>query len=193
MLSTSTSSAVARVSVTRARGTKAKPSYPTQKARGATRAPRSLVSVRAQATADELIERAKTLTEDLKAMRTTMPTIRRVVAGNRNDLVALQLYQDALEGKVPIEYDDVTKLERTLDDLATYVQGKAEEEQFWSEREGQVTSSITDNSNLSDEEKRELTGMVSNVFMYGVQGATWNAILLLIGFVSLVTFVLPNQ
>ena len=60
---------------------------------------RSRSVIRAQVTTDALIERAKTLTDDLKAMNTKMPTIRRVVAGNRNDLKALQLYQDALEGE----------------------------------------------------------------------------------------------
>jgi hypothetical protein len=105
----------------------------------------------------------------------------------------LQLYQDALEGKVPDDYDTVTKLESVLDDLASYVQDKAEEEQFWAGREGKVTSSMVDNANLSEDEKRELSGMVANTFMWGVQGAVWNALILLIGFVSLVTFVLPNQ
>jgi hypothetical protein len=154
---------------------------------------RSSVVVRAETSAETLIGRAKTLTDDLKAMKTSMPTIRRVVAGSRNDLKALQLYQDALEGKVPDDYDTVIKLESVLDDLASYVQDKAEEEQFWAGREGKVTSSMVDNANLSEDEKRELSGMVANTFMWGVQGAVWNALILLIGFVSLVTFVLPNQ
>ena len=143
--------------------------------------------------ADELVERATTLTDDLKAMKTTMPTIRRVVAGNRNDLKALQLYQDALEGRVPDDFDAMQKLETTLDDLATYVQSRAEEEQFWAKREGEVSSSIVDNADLSDDEKREVSGMVANVVTWGVQGAVWNALILLIAFVSLVTFILPNQ
>ena len=81
----------------------------------------------------------------------------------------------------------------TLDDLATYVQSRAEEEQFWAKREGEVSSSIVDNANLSDDEKREVSGMVANVVTWGVQGAVWNALILLIAFVSLVTFILPNQ
>ena len=142
---------------------------------------RSRSVIRAQVTTDALIERAKTLTDDLKAMNTKMPTIRRVVAGNRNDLKALQLYQDALEGRAPSEDDEdaVRKLENTLDDLATYVQAKAEEEQFWEGRKDVVTSSI-------------VSGMVANFTMMGVQAGVWNALILLIGFVSLVTFVLPN-
>lgn len=162
-------------------------SYPSR-----THPSRSSVVVRAETSAETLIGRAKTLTDDLKAMKTSMPTIRRVVAGSRNDLKALQLYQDALEGKVPDDYDTVAKLESVLDDLASYVQDKAEEEQFWADREGKVTSSMVDNANLSEDEKRELSGMVANTFMWGVQGAVWNALILLIGFVSLVTFVLPN-
>lgn len=155
---------------------------------------RSRSVIRAQVTTDALIERAKTLTDDLKAMNTKMPTIRRVVAGNRNDLKALQLYQDALEGRAPSEDDEdaVRKLENTLDDLATYVQAKAEEEQFWEGRKDVVTSSIVDNANLTDDEKREVSGMVANFTMMGVQAGVWNALILLIGFVSLVTFVLPN-
>lgn len=162
-------------------------------ARFPSRASRARVHARANATADELVERATTLTDDLKAMKTTMPTIRRVVAGNRNDLKALQLYQDALEGRVPDDFDAMQKLETTLDDLATYVQSRAEEEQFWAKREGEVSSSIVDNANLSDDEKREVSGMVANVVTWGVQGAVWNALILLIAFVSLVTFILPNQ
>jgi hypothetical protein len=34
--------------------------------------------------------------------------------------------------------------------------------------------------------------MVANFTMMGVQAGVWNALILLIGFVSLVTFVLPN-
>ena len=162
--------------------------------RRATYPSRSRSVIRAQVTTDALIERAKTLTDDLKAMNTKMPTIRRVVAGNRNDLKALQLYQDALEGRAPSEDDEdaVRKLENTLDDLATYVQAKAEEEQFWEGRKDVVTSSIVDNANLTDDEKREVSGMVANFTMMGVQAGVWNALILLIGFVSLVTFVLPN-
>ena len=50
-----------------------------------------------------------------------------------------------------------------------------------------------DNADLSDDEKREVSGMVANVVTWGVQGAVWNALILLIAFVSLVTFILPNQ
>jgi hypothetical protein len=49
-----------------------------------------------------------------------------------------------------------------------------------------------DNANLTDDEKREVSGMVANFTMMGVQAGVWNALILLIGFVSLVTFVLPN-
>ena len=45
---------------------------------------------------------------------------------------------------------------------------------------------------LTDDEKREVSGMVANFTMMGVQAGVWNALILLIGFVSLVTFVLPN-
>jgi hypothetical protein len=193
---TMTTATIARGAVFRANGATVRlsrggvgsSSYPSR-----THPSRSSVVVRAETSAETLIGRAKTLTDDLKAMKTSMPTIRRVVAGSRNDLKALQLYQDALEGKVPDDYDTVTKLESVLDDLASYVQDKAEEEQFWADREGKVTSSMVDNANLSEDEKRELSGMVANTFMWGVQGAVWNALILLIGFVSLVTFVLPNQ
>ena len=70
---------------------------------------------------------------------------------------------------------------------------KTVEEQFWASREGKVTSSEVDNTNLSEEEKREVTGLVANVVTYGVQGAVWNALILLVGFVTLVAFVLPDR
>lgn len=155
--------------------------------------PRARVVVRAEATTSELVDRARSLTNDLMDMKTAMPTVRRAVAGARNDLNALRLYQDALEGEVPADYDQRAKLERVLDALAQYVVDKAEEEQFWYDTENKVQSSVVDNTDLTDEEKREVTGMVANVAMWGVQGAVWNALILLVGFVSLVTFVLPNQ
>ena len=155
--------------------------------------PRARVVVRAETTTSELVDRARSLTNDLMDMKTAMPTVRRAVAGARNDLNALRLYQDALEGEVPDDYDQRAKLERVLDALAQYVVDKAEEEQFWYDTENKVQSSVVDNTDLTDEEKREVTGMVANVAMWGVQGAVWNALILLVGFVSLVTFVLPNQ
>ena len=85
-----------------------------------------------------------------------------------------------------------SRVEHRANDLATYVQAKAEEEQFWEGRKDVVTSSIVDNANLTDDEKREVSGMVANFTMMGVQAGVWNALILLIGFVSLVTFVLPN-
>ena len=66
---------------------------------------------------------------------------------------------------------------------------KAEEELFWAEREGQVVSAITDNaSGLSESDKSEVANMVANITMYGVQGAVWNAMILLVVFVSIVNF-----
>ena len=110
----------------------------------------------------------------------------------QNDLKALQLYQDALEGRVPDDFDAMQKLEMTLDDLATYVQSRAEEEQFWA-REGEGLVSIVDNVFRPERRKARVSGMVANVVTWGVQGAVWNALILLIAFVSLVTFILPNQ
>jgi len=162
------------------------------RARGTPSNARRNVTSRATASTGDLINRARALTNDLMDMKTSMPTVRRAVAGNRNDLVALKLYQDALEGKVSSDDDEREKLERVLDLLAKYVVQKAEEEQFWYDTENKVQSSVVDNTNLTEEEKREVSGMVANVAMWGVQGAVWNALILLVGFVSLVTFVLPN-
>jgi hypothetical protein len=46
-----------------------------------------------------LADRAASYTADLKEMGMTMPIIRRNVAGPKNDLRALQVYQDALAGR----------------------------------------------------------------------------------------------
>jgi hypothetical protein len=62
---------------------------------------------------------------------------------------------------------------------------------FWAQREGRVVSPIVDNvAGLNDEEKVEVGNVLTNITMYGVQGAAWNAIILLVIFIILVTFVL---
>ena len=136
-----------------------------------------------------LADRAASYTADLKEMGMTMPIIRRNVAGPKNDLKALQVYQDALAGELPEDEDEITRLEKVLDELNAVRLDKAEEELFWAEREGQVVSAITDNaSGLSESDKSEVANMVANITMYGVQGAVWNAMILLIVFVSIVNF-----
>ena len=56
-----------------------------------------------------------------------------------------------------------------------------------------VSSPIVDNAmGLSEEDKIEVSSMVANVTMWGVQGAVWNAIILWIGGITLVAFVLPK-
>lgn len=119
----------------------------------------------------------------------TMPIIRRNVAGPKNDLKALKVFQDALDGVLPEDEDEVTRLEKVLDQLNDLRLDKAEEELFWAEREGQVVSPIVDNAQgLSEQEKSEVGNMVANITMYGVQGAVWNAMILLVVFVSIVNF-----
>jgi Fe2+ transport system protein B len=136
-----------------------------------------------------MTDRAVSYTSDLKEMGMSMPIIRRNVAGPKNDLKALQVYQDALAGKLPEDEDEIARLEKVLDELNAIRLDKAEEELFWAEREGQVVSAITDNaSGLSESDKSEVANMVANITMYGVQGAVWNAMILLIVFVSIVNF-----
>jgi hypothetical protein len=134
-------------------------------------------------------DRAVSYTNDLKEMGMSMPIIRRNVAGPKNDLKALAVFQEALAGNVPTDEDELVRLEKVLDDLNDIRLDKAEEELFWAEREGQVVSAITDNaSGLSESDKSEVANMVANITMYGVQGAVWNAMILLIVFVSIVNF-----
>ena len=142
-----------------------------------------------ETTATSLVDRATTYTADLKEMGMTMPIIRRNVAGPKNDLKALKVFQDALDGVLPEDEDEVTRLEKVLDQLNDLRLDKAEEELFWAEREGQVVSPIVDNAQgLSEQEKSEVGNMVANITMYGVQGAVWNAMILLVVFVSIVNF-----
>lgn len=56
--------------------------------------------------------------------------------------------------------------------------------------EGKIVSGLTDGTGLSEQDKSEVGNMVANITMYGVQGAVWNALILLIVFISLVNFVL---
>lgn len=140
-------------------------------------------------TSTSLVDRATTYTADLREMGMTMPIIRRNVAGPKNDLKALKVFQDALDGVLPENEDEVTRLEKVLDQLNDLRLDKAEEELFWAEREGQVVSPIVDNAQgLSEQEKSEVGNMVANITMYGVQGAVWNAMILLVVFVSIVNF-----
>ena len=51
-------------------------------------------------------------------------------------------------------------------------------------------SPIIDNAGLSEKEKSEVGNIVANITMWSVQGAVWNALILLIIFITLVNFVL---
>ena len=120
-----------------------------------------------------------------------MPLIRRNVAGVKNDLKALKVYQEALDGIEPVDEDDWTRLELVLLDLNSLRLNKAEEELFWAERDGQIVSPIIDSAaGLSEKEKSEVGNIVANITMWSVQGAVWNALILLIIFITLVNFVL---
>jgi hypothetical protein len=136
------------------------------------------------------VDRAVSYTNDLKEMGMEMSLIRRAVAGPKNDLKALSVYQEALAGKAPGDEDELTRQEKVLDYLNDIRIDKAEEELFWAEREGQVVSAITDNAaGLSESDKSEVANMVANITMYGVQGAVWNALILFVTFVTVVNFV----
>lgn len=103
---------------------------------------------------------------------------------------ALKVFQEALDGVLPEDEDELMRLEKVLVDLNDLRADKAEEELFWAEREGQVVSNLTDNTGLSDEEKTEVGNLLGSITMYAVQGAMWNALILLVVFISLVAFVL---
>ena len=139
----------------------------------------------------DLVLRAKTYTADLNEMGMSLQTIRRNVAGAQNDLKSLKMYQDALDGSAPVGTDDIAQLKRILEKINNLRLNKAEEELFWARREGRVVSPIVDNvPDMNDDEKVEVGNFLTNITMYGVQGAAWNAIILLIVFLTLVTFVL---
>ena len=105
----------------------------------------------------ELVEMATKYTSDLKEMGMTMALIRRYVATDKNDLKKLQVFQDALKGVTPTDDDEITRLQKVLEDLNALRLDKAEEELFWSEREGLVVSDITDGApGLSESEKSEV-------------------------------------
>ena len=121
----------------------------------------------------------------------SLQTIRRNVAGAQNNLGALTVYQNALDGTAPDNIDDIAQLKKILENMNDLRLEQAEEELFWAQREGRVVSPIVDNvAGLNDEEKVEVGNVLTNITMYGVQGAAWNAIILLVIFITLVTFVL---
>ena len=120
------------------------------------RAPRRRTSAEPEAEFASLADRAASYTADLKEMGWPSSS-RRNVAGPKNDLKALQVYQDALAGELPEDEDEITRLEKVLDELNAVRLDKAEEELFRAEREGQVVSAITDNaSGLSESDKSEV-------------------------------------
>ena len=134
---------------------------------------------------------AKRYTEDLTELGMSLQAIRRNVAGAQNNLGALTVYQNALDGTAPDNIDDIAQLKKILENMNDLRLEKAEEELFWAQREGRVVSPIVDNvAGLNDEEKVEVGNVLTNITMYGVQGAAWNAIILLVIFIILVTFVL---
>ena len=156
------------------------------------------ISVRSAQTTEEaekgtfdLLTVTKMYTSDLQEMGLSMKLIRRNVAGSQNDLRALRVYQDALQGSAPSGPDDTARLERVLREMNELRLAKAKEELFWAERQGRVVSPIVDDvSGLSEDEKVQVGNVLTNITMYGVQGATWNALILLTLFITLVTFVL---
>lgn len=104
---------------------------------------------------------------------------------------ALKVFQEALDGVYPDDEDEQMRLEKVLRELNDLRADKAEEELFWAEREGRVVSSLTEEAKgLSDDEKIEVGNIITNITMYGVQGAVWNALILLVVFISLVNFIL---
>jgi len=101
------------------------------------------------------------------------------------------VYQEALQGIAPVGSDDMARLEQVLREMNELRLAKANEELFWAERQGRIVSPIVDNvSGLSENDKVEVGNVITNITMYGVQGAAWNALILLVVFITLVTFVL---
>ena len=159
------------------------------------RCPRKVVILSARDEANsgplDLLTCTKAYTSDLKEMGMSMKLIRRNVAGSRNDLRALRVYQEALQGIAPVGSDDMARLEQVLREMNELRLAKANEELFWAERQGRIVSQIVDNvSGLSENDKVEVGNVITNITMYGVQGAAWNALILLVVFITLVTFVL---
>lgn len=135
----------------------------------------------------------KKYVSDLTQMNMKLPLIRRYVAGAKNDLKLLQSFQDMLAEKSLTEEDEDEEKRREkvllmLNDLRLE---KAEEEQFWLERgQDKVTSSLTDNAvGLTEEDKVEVSRMLATGTMFAVQGAVWNAILLLLTVAGILLFV----
>ena len=52
---------------------------------------------------------------------------------------ALKVYQEALDGVVPEDDDELQRLERVLEELNDLRGEKAEEELFWAEREARTS------------------------------------------------------
>jgi len=139
------------------------------------------------------IASCKKYVSDLTQMNMKLPLIRRYVAGAKNDLKLLQSFQDMLAEKSLQEEneDEEKRREKVLLMLNDLRLDKAEEEQFWLERgEDRVTSSLTDNAvGLSEDDKVEVSRMLATGTMFAVQGAVWNAILLLLTVAGVLLFV----
>jgi len=139
------------------------------------------------------IASCKKYVSDLTQMNMKLPLIRRYVAGAKNDLKLLQSFQDMLAEKSLQEEneDEEKRREKVLLMLNDLRLDKAEEEQFWLDRgEDRVTSSLTDNAvGLSEDDKVEVSRMLATGTMFAVQGAVWNAILLLLTVAGVLLFV----
>jgi len=139
------------------------------------------------------IASCKKYVSDLTQMNMKLPLIRRYVAGAKNDLKLLQSFQDMLAEKSLQEEneDEEKRREKVLLMLNDLRLDKAEEEQFWLERgEDRVTSSLTDNAvGLTEDDKVEVSRMLATGTMFAVQGAVWNAILLLLTVAGILLFV----
>jgi hypothetical protein len=162
----------------------------------------------------EQIKDCKKYCEDLANMRVKMPMIRRYVSGQKNDLRLLKSFQDMLgaadddadaedadagneekENGIGFEDDDdeeeSVRREKVLSLVNEYRLQKAEEEQYWLEQgEDKVRSTLTDNAfGLTEDDKIEVSQMLATGTMFAVQGAVWNAILLLLTVAGVLLFV----
>mmetsp|Transcript_11502 Transcript_11502/g.37823 ORF Transcript_11502/g.37823 Transcript_11502/m.37823 type:complete len:188 (-) Transcript_11502:57-620(-) len=155
---------------------------------------RRVASVRASATSDELRARIKSASSELQTLGVSAKRLNVYVGGDKNDLVAVRLYIDAIgDGDLDVEEDsrEELKLNAVTESLEAYRDRKREEEKMYVAPDT-VVSPLTDYAiGMSEDDKKDFGGAFAGAAQTAVAGAVWNTILGAGLFIGILVFVFP--
>mmetsp|Transcript_19484 Transcript_19484/g.23334 ORF Transcript_19484/g.23334 Transcript_19484/m.23334 type:complete len:249 (-) Transcript_19484:517-1263(-) len=139
---------------------------------------------------NELSSGIKAQVERLEGLGLTRPNMRLAVAGEYSEIKLVALMEQVLNGDVK-ETSEVFKvfddLQLRLQDLITDMGGDEEDEKEPGQFD-KIQSMLVDSTNLTEDEKAEMGGMIGNIAYNGIQSFFWSTILLVIVGLSIFNF-----